>query len=135
MLGKFPNCSRSILKSIPINDENVKTPLFKKKTTLSQYLISHLVGHLDLSVSKQMTLSSRFSLVVLDTAAACSFTLLSSPPLNIAHKFLTEDLSLHLLDFSKSISAIHCQLTMWKQSVSGLIVIGGNQLSVTYLDY
>lgn len=115
MLGKFPNCSRSILKSNPINDENVKTTLFKKKkNNLSQYLISHLVGHLDLSVSKQMTLSSRFSLVVLDTAAACSFTLLSSPPLNIAHKFLTEDLSLHLLDFSKSISAIHCQLTMWK---------------------
>lgn len=31
MFGKFPNCSHSILKSIPINDENVKIPLFKKK--------------------------------------------------------------------------------------------------------
>lgn len=31
MFGKFPNCSHSILKSIPINDENVKIPLLKKK--------------------------------------------------------------------------------------------------------
>lgn len=113
-LGNFLTAVALFLKVFLLMMKMLKHPYLKKKKTLSQYLISHLVGHLDLSVSKQMTLSSRFSLVVLDTAAACSFTLLSSPPLNIAHKFLTEDLSLHLLDFSKSISAIHCQLTMWK---------------------
>lgn len=113
MLGKFPNCSWSILKSTPINNENVKILLFFKKI-LSPYPIPHLVGHLDLSASKKMSLSSRFSLVVLDTPAACSFTLLSSPLLNVAHKILTEDISLHLLGFSKSISAIHWQWTTCK---------------------